>query len=129
MMIKNKLMYAGLFAAAGVFWGCATLQDVVVSSEQSAQIQDIRRIEQKIAELDGASILSDGKESAEDKKERAAECEKTLGDISKTLTEAGMQEAQLSRLWALRGRTFLLTGAPPSAIKRPSARTRAMRKQ
>ena len=110
MMIKNKLMYAGLFAAAGVFWGCATLQDVVVSSEQSAQIQDIRRIEQKVAELDGAAILSDGKESAEDKKERAAECEKTLGDISKTLTEAGMQEAQLSRLWALRGRTFLLTG-------------------
>ncbi|MBP5251317.1 MAG: hypothetical protein J6Z17_02770 [Treponema sp.] len=102
----EKKLFVLLFTAAVFFNSCTSIQkDMVMSTDSLIQDEDIEKIEMTLSRLDSEHILG-----LSDAKELKAQCTELLEEIDMTEQRLGMNKVVLSRLCALRGRTYLLMG-------------------
>ena len=95
----------GIVLAVFLCASCSSLQEGVVSIEQTAQSEDIHAFEERLAFLDAAYILG----------EDTAEAKSLAADIDAILGVQGLQSASEARLFALKGRVLLILGQKSKA--------------
>lgn len=96
-----------------IYFSCMSFQqDIVMSTDSQVQLEDILRIEEKLAVVDGANICNELT-----KDELNLKCSEILTDIEDSIQRLGMNKAVLARLYALEGRVYLINGSKSKAKK------------
>lgn len=93
------------------FFSCRSLQkDIIMSTDSQVQTEDVLRIEKSLVKADCESICK-----LVDVKTLQSDCNSIIFDIDESVKKAGMNKALLARLYALKGRTFLIAGKTSKA--------------
>lgn len=96
-----------LLLASICFFSCSSLNEGIVSVEQTAQSSDILALEELLAYEDAKYLLQ---EEATGAKDIASAAEKLLG-------VPGLQKASEARLYAIKGRALLIIGQTSKALE------------
>lgn len=114
-MLKRRTVLAKLMAAvmtpmvlATVFASCATLQQDIIRFSET-EIEYIETYEQTLVQLDSRSFQGDVYGTFQN------ECKDYINTLQRQITTMGMNNAVLSRLYALQGRAYLLSGKKSKA--------------
>ncbi|MBQ0003968.1 MAG: hypothetical protein KBT21_10595 [Treponema sp.] len=107
MKITKLILSAGIIACA-VFTSCSTLQqDVIVTTDQNSELNEISNFEFRLVHLDSDYSYNENPAPQELEQKNEA-CDKLIKDINELLNKKDLILSVKARLYAILGRTYLI---------------------